>query len=175
MKTATVPVLFLTLLASTAHARFAEFVHVVPGFEKEMRSKAYSIRTDPVLTIVQSGTNAFTVTIPLDGTRQHQQYWVIRCKSPIGKGEMDFRQYVWGIGKRSDVEKSQSIQLKPDQKSLTLKIPAGEMDRTYIYRDYSKVVLDGGYYYCFDLPAYYKAHAAEQPAAQVQSEGAPSD
>ena len=175
--------LLLTLLSSTAHARFAKFVHVEPGIEKEHSSSAYSISMNPVLTIAQSDTNNFTITIPLKGTRQHQQYWVIRCKSPIEKGKMDFRKYVWGIGagvapellKRSDIEKSQSIQLRPDQESLTLKIPAGEMDRTYIYRDYSRMVSDGGYYYCFDLPAYYKKHEAEQPDAEVQSEGAPSD
>ena len=175
MKYSLPTLLILTLLSATAHARFAKFVHVAPGIEKEQRSSAYSISTNPVLTIVQSDTNTFTVTIPLKGTRRHQQYWVIRCKSPIEKGKMDFRQYVWGTSKRSDIEKSQSIQLKPNQESLTLKIPADEMNRTYIFRDYSRMVTDGGYYYCFDLPAYYKKHQAEQPAAQVQSEGAPSD
>ncbi|OVE73562.1 hypothetical protein BVX94_03620 [bacterium B17] len=170
----TITILLLALLASTAHARFSEFVLVTPGFENPRRYKAY-ISTNPVLTIVESNTNTFTVTIPLKDTKQHQQYWVIRCKTAIDKEKMDFRQFVWGVDKRSDIEKSEVIRLKPDQKSATLKIAIDAMNRTYIYRDYPTMVRDGGYYYCFDLPAYYKKQQAEQPAAQVQSEGAPSD
>ena len=167
--------LLLTFLSSTAHAQFAKFVHVAPGIEKEHSSSAYSISTNPVLTIAQSDTNTFTVTIPLKGAKQHQQYWVIRCKSTSDKEKLDFRQFVWGIGKRSDIEESEVIQLKPDQESVTVQIAADAIHRTYIYRDYSTMVIDGGYYYCFDLPAYYRKQKAEQPAAQVQSEGAPSD
>ena len=156
----------LTLLASTAYARFAKFVHVAPGIESDRPSMPYAISTNPVLTIARSGPNTFTVTIPLKGTRQHQQYWLIRCHSRVDKGQMNFREYVWGISKRNDIEKSERIQIEPDQESLTLEIRAEEMDRTYVYRDYpQRGVMDGGYYYCFDLPAYHKKLQAEQAGA----------
>jgi len=73
----TITMLLLAFLASTAHARVSEFVLVTPGFKNPERYKAY-ISTNPVLTIVESNTNTFTVTIPLKDTKQHQQYWVIR-------------------------------------------------------------------------------------------------
>ena len=181
MKHSVASLLTMGIILSTAHARFAELVHVAPGVEKDPRSRAYSISTNPVLTIVQSGTNNFTVTIPLKGTKQHQQYWVIRCKSPVEKGKMDFRWHVWGTSKkRDDVENAEVIQFKPDQEALTLQIPVGELDRTYIYRDYPRRIMDGGYYYCFDLPAYYKKHKAEQggagqPATRPESKSKGSD
>jgi hypothetical protein len=82
---------------------------------------------------------------------------------------------MWGFDKRSDIEKSERIQIKPDQETLTFQVPAEMLGRTYLYRDYPRPVMDGGYYYCFDLPGYYEKHQAERPAAQLQSEGAPSD
>ena len=170
----TITIFLLAFFASTAHARFSEFVLVTPGVENPERYKAY-ISTNPVITIVETNTNTFTVTIPLKDTKQHQQYWVIRCKSAVAKEKMDFRQFVWGVDKRSDIEKSEIIRLKPDQKAVTLQVAADAIHRTYIYRDYPTMVMDGGFYYCFDLPAYYKKQEAEQPTAQVQSEGAPSD
>jgi hypothetical protein len=175
MKHSVASLLIMVFLSSTAHARFAELVHVAPGVEKDPRSRAYSISTNPVLTIVQSGTNTFTVTIPLKGTKQHQQYWVIRCKSPIEKGKVDFRDYVWGTSKRDDIENAEVIQLKPDQESLTLQIAAEALDRTYIFRDYPGMVMDGGYYYCFDLPAYYKKHKAEQSPPGDSLKAAPEE
>ena len=174
MRSSLATLLVLTIFTSTVHARFAEFVRIAPGFAKADRCRAY-ISTNPVVTIAQSDTNTLTITIPIKGTRQHQQYWLIRCKSPLRKGQMNFRNYVWGIDKRSDIEKSEGIQIKPGQESLSYQVPAEAIGRTYLYRDYPKLVVDGGYYYCFDLPGYYKKHQAEQPAAQVQSEGAPSD
>ena len=196
--------LLLVFLTSTAHAQFSKFVLVTPGLEKAEHYRGY-ISTNPVLTITQSSTNTFTVTIPLKDTKQHQQYWVIRCKTPIEKGKMDFRQYVWEhkrykrwvqrveqdtrltpesrydliknhpMKSRNDVETIEYLNVSKEDKDIVLEIPGSEIDRTYVYRDYPMMVMDGGYYFCFDLPDYYKKHQAEQLAAQVQSEGAPSD
>jgi hypothetical protein len=200
----TITILLLALFASTAHGRFSKFALVTPGFETPERYKAY-ISTNPVLTIAESNTNTVTVTIPLKDTKQHQQYWLIRCKTPIEKGKMDFRQYVWEhkrykqwvqrieqderltpearseliknhpLKSRNDVETIESLNVGKEDTDIVLAIPESEIDRTYVYRDYPSMIVDGGYYYCFDIPAYYKKQKAEQAATQVQSEGAPSD
>lgn len=134
-------------------------VHVAPGIEKKRTSKPYAISTKPVLTMSQNEDQSILVSIPLDQTKQHQQYWLIRCKNPVTVEQMDFRKVIWGLEERPDVEKVKKIVLTESQKALTVTIPASEITRTYIYRDYSHVgTIDGGYYYCFDLPAYYKKH-----------------
>ncbi len=190
----TISILLLGFLASTAHGRFSEFVLVTPGFENPERYTAY-ISTNPVLTIVASDNNTVTVTIPLKDTKQHQEYWVIRSKTPIEKGKLDFRQYVWEhkrytewvqrieqderltpearselinnhpLKNRNDVETIESLSVSKEAQDIVFNIPESEIDRTYVYRDYPGMVVDGGYYYCFDLPAYYKKQMAEhQPA-----------
>ena len=176
----------LTILAFTAHAQFAQFVHVAPGIENDTPTMRYSISTTPVLTIAPSDNNTCIVTIPLEGTDQHQQYWVIRCKTPIRKEQMNFREYVreyevlkgWlgrienderlsketkaklmrkhgALKSRSDVDAIDRLVFSNEHTNIVLRIPTSEIERTYLYRDYAGMVMDGGYYYCFDIPAYY--------------------
>ena len=56
---------------------------------------------------------------------------------------------------RNDVEAIELLNLSKESSNIVLKIPESEIERTYIYRDYPSMIMDGGYYYCFDIPAYY--------------------
>jgi len=188
MKYRFVTLLYLAILCPAVHARFSAFVHVAPGIENEHRSMPYSISTNPVLTISHSDTNTVIITIPLKETRLHQEYWAIRCTSPLQKEEhMDFRYFVWEyehhkrwvqeleknerlspdvkskliaehdpLKNRMDVESIERLIVSKENDHIVLEIPESEITRTYIFQDYPNMVMDGGYYYCFDLPAYYK-------------------
>ncbi|MGI5869918.1 MAG: hypothetical protein ACOX9C_10810 [Kiritimatiellia bacterium] len=166
MKRRVVALLMVALFSSTAQARFSEFVRVAPGIETKSFSSGLSISVNPVLTMVESvesGTNVVTVTIPLKGYKQHQHYWMIRCKTPVEDGKVNFREDVWGVGRRDGVVGKEIIPIpvEPDQESLIVAIPVDAIDRSYIHRDYPRWVEDGGYYYCFDLPAYYRKFKEE--------------
>jgi hypothetical protein len=155
----------------------------------------YSISTNPVLAIAPADNNTFIITIPLEGLRQHQQYWVIRCKSSISEQQMNFRDYVWEYERHKDwiqgIENNERLSkeakaklirehgtlksridveaieyLSPSKVSgnIVLKILESEIERTYVYKDYPSMVADGGYYYCFDIPAYYIKNKLENRA-----------
>ena len=192
MKKIVMSIILFALIYCAAYASFSQFVRVAPGIEKEHPSMPYSINTTPVLKISSIDQGTLLLKIPFLGTRQtSQKYWKIVCTSPLKENQLNFRDYVWeyedrkgwiqmikdheklskaakaelikkhgALKSRSDVEEIEL--LNKGNSNIAIKIPKSEIERTYIYRDYPSMVMDGGYYYCFDLPAYYKQLQAEQ-------------
>ena len=159
------------LVSSSAHARFSEFVHVQPAMEKnpvEMKRHGF---TSPIVTLTRQSAAEFKVTIilPPRNRIQGRSFWLVQSKTPLEGGQLNFRKQIWKHILKMEQSDGFTIAELPipgkAETSLSVTISASEAQNTYLYCDYPQMVTDGGCYFCFDLPAYYKQKQAEQGGA----------
>jgi hypothetical protein len=156
------------MVSSAAHARFSTFVHVQPAMEKNpVKMKRHGF-TSSIVTLTRQSASEFkaTVILPPHKLTQGRRFWLVRSKTPLKGGQLNFRKQIWNqISKVEHPERITVTELPMPAKgetTLSVTISASEVQNTYLYCDYPQMVMDGGYYYCFDLPGYYKRKHAEQ-------------
>lgn len=90
--------------------------------------------------------------------KQSKQCWLIVFDDTEAlKENIDFRPVIWDREKNIPKGISQIIPLRENKNgNIVVKIKKKVMRRSYISIDYPSTVMDGGYYYTIDLPAYLK-------------------
>jgi len=159
----------LLLFASTAYAGFAEYIYIGPHD---------STSTPPPVLIERVDSGTVRASMPnLPGPKS---YWLIRCKEPLtDQSKLNFRKALWEhldglnssdevkdasvpiplkLESRPDVELISQVDSTAADERVIINIPLSEISRTYIYRDFSSPVRDGGLYSGYDLPEFYKAY-----------------
>ena len=165
MKTLFTQITTFLVIVATSQATCTKFVHVCPGIKDE-KSMFGRYAIDQAI-IIPLKKNRFRVAVPISHTPlTKQRYWRITCVAPCHDQNLNFRstiwEYVYGKFSRQDIEKIESLQVDENAYVVRIDLSEDEIKRTYIYRDYPRLVMDGGYYYCVDIPAYFNQYIANQ-------------
>jgi hypothetical protein len=149
--------LFTCLPAREARAQFSAFARITP--ETEERYGVY-VQILPL----EGQDDKCAIVVPQG--HAWQGYYLILCTEKVPPKEQDFRSYLWSQRPdRTDVLSVAPL-LPPAQYDFTQhrSVPAPKppevilnkslLAKSYIYIDYPKGTLDGGYYYCVDLSTY---------------------
>lgn len=157
MKTLIV-IAFSLFLANNSFASWSRYAHVTPETETKFE---LNVQVEPV----NNKKTAYLVRLEAVAFPS-KQAWVIVTPKPLSPSAQNQRSRFWGD--KLNTENVESIvPLRPtgipifpqsnetkSEKFYEVVIPAGQMDRTYIYIDFPTRVADGGYYYSIDLGAY---------------------
>ncbi len=147
----------LLFVASPAFGVFSEFVSVTPTTDNKHQHMRPVIKVEGALV---------TIRLPYrnDDKNYGRKYWLVVSDKPLTKEKQEFRGVlINGVGARSDILLMATLgpsrsgwgrEMDNDKSYIFLHLTHELAQRAYIYHDYSGVVLDGGYYYTVDIPAY---------------------
>lgn len=148
--------LTLVLVVVQAHAAWSAFAHVTPETEKK-----YQLAVD--ITPIQNEKDGFRIKFPAVGY-DHKQAWLIVTSDKLTEKEQELRNYIWESikppkrilvkAKLSPRETAALSSRRDEPRHYEVELSAEMIERAYIYIDFPSMVLDGGYYYSIDLPAY---------------------
>lgn len=138
-------IILLLLISFSAAAIFSQFVQVTSENIKNHKGEM----------LVKKVGNEFE--FQLKGINDHHA-WLITTDKPI-KGNAIFRSYIWH--KKFESGKIIKIDNFYNNKDKTkygvipkFKVPADEVNRTYLYMDSPVQIEDGGFYYTFVLGSF---------------------
>ena len=141
-------IVLLLSCVQVSHARFSKFVHVTPSTEKECKLN---------VSVTPGDENLYSIKFPWES--QSKKCWLIVFENSEALPEnIDLRQIIWSRGESTPKGVSQIIPLRENQDGyIEVVIKKEVMARSHISIDFPYGILDGGYYYTVDLPAYLKA------------------
>ncbi len=145
------------LTGQTSYAAFSAFARITPETE--------------------AWHHLYTQILPVEGQDDKckimppsvppwRSIYLIVCNAPVPPEEQSFRSHIWSQGEsRTDVLMTVPLlpygqYALPDLQRVIPPIPnhiildRSLLERSYLYIDYPKAVLDGGFYYCVDLSTY---------------------
>ncbi|MBU0506265.1 MAG: hypothetical protein ABII18_10760 [bacterium] len=135
--------LFLILLLPfSTKAGFAKLEHIT---KDNMAKHEINIKVTAV------DENSFKYTIKAPMVDDETPAWLIECKTPLKPEEQDFRNYIW-LGKRDQNDIIKKTRVNPNKEHiLEFTLTKEQALITYLYIDYARPLLDGGYYYTINL------------------------
>lgn len=154
--------LIAILAAVQARAAWSAFAHVTPETEE---------RYGLVVYVTQIEKDSFRIRLPAVGY-DHKRAWLIIASDRLTEREQALRSYIWQSTKpprpilvKAKLSPRQSSASSPKQgepRYYEVELSSEMIKRAYIYIDFPSVVLDGGYFYSIDLPAYLARHKEGQ-------------
>jgi hypothetical protein len=134
--------IIFVMFSSTALAGFAKHEIIT---KNTMAKHGINV----MVTAINENNLKYTIKAPM--VDNETPAWLITCKAPVTEKDQDFRNYIW-IGKRDQNDIIKKIRLIPnDKKVLEFTLAKQNAQQTYLYIDYAKPLLDGGYYYTINL------------------------
>ena len=144
---ASLVVVSLALVASPAFAVFSASVSVSPATDNNHRE---------LRPVIKREGERISVRVPYQNDQR--RYWLVVASRWLTSKEQNFRDVVLrGVGVRPDIVLTATlgpVSGSRDHDDIVLQLPREIAERAYIYHDYSGYVLDGGFYYTIDIPAY---------------------
>jgi hypothetical protein len=142
-----IAVAYLTVASPDAGASWSEFADV-----NSLNESKYGIKVE--VAARKNQQHIYRIKAPVVGG--HKRCWLIVCKKKLGAKQQNFRDYIWtGESKQSDV--LLKAQLTPEKGTdVQFSLHKDLVSRSYVYIDFPRLVLDGGYYYAIDLASYLK-------------------
>lgn len=149
-----IAIIILLMLVPGAWGAFSQFVILTPDGNDIHKKHQPTIRQDSM--------TADTVIVRAPYIDDGMEYWICIANKPLGKKKLEFRKFLW---KRETPKYIQSIiplaksykRINSEKKHLgyaEFRIKKAMLNQVYIYHDYEQQILDGGYYYTFDLSKY---------------------
>lgn len=159
-----ITVAYLTVTSPDARAQFSAFADV-----NSMNESKHGIKVE--VAARKNQQHIYRIKTPMVGGSK--RCWLIVCKKKLGAKQQNFRDYIWtGESKKSDVllkaqltlEKGIDVQYSlhrdlfepPKELYIEFTLHKDLVSRSYVYIDFPRPVLDGGYYYAIDLASYLK-------------------
>lgn len=149
--------LVMFVMCAQATAAWSGFAHVTPDTEAE-----YSIE---VLVEQDTGReDMFRIRLnAIEGG--YKNAWLVVAEERLSAAEQERRRYTW-VG----VPHGKGVMIKAplypvgdsNERYYEVELSAEVIRKAYVYIDYPVPVLDGGYYYSIDLPAYMDAQRAQE-------------
>ena len=142
------------IVASPAFVGFSEFISVSPATDNKHQKMKPDIKVEGELVTIRISYQ--------DGDKEYgRKYWLIVSDKPLTKERQDFRGINLGVNVRSDIILMAALAPSPwnlnrrdENNHIILHLTRELAQRAYIYHDYSRLVLDGGFYYTVDIPSY---------------------
>lgn len=156
-----ITIIALLLMANQIHAAWSRFAHVTPETENKFNITVSLLPLDET-------NNEFLVLVRLNAIEVDKQAWLIITYDGLSENEQQFRDVIWNSEKPEKkillrtklMPKGVSSFLSEDNdlKFYEVVLDAKHLKHSYIYIDFPWRVLDGGYFYSIDLPAYLKKY-----------------
>ena len=167
MKNITLFIALLTLSATmSAFAQFSKFVCISPD------NPGSDTRIHPEITF--TGVKQDYVSVEVSSMQGWRQSWLIVCKEPVSAERQNFRAMVQTMkgGSLPPREKRKEVVLiapltayrgDPSDEGVStnainikIELALELAERAYIYIDYPYCIMDGGYFWSIDIPAFVK-------------------